>query len=136
MSGINKNPTYVEAIPFDAFVPQAAPVASAPSAPAAMEATNVRAPVNEAGAREFLTANKWPAGLQDTFVQNLHRIPIRFFICDDSGSMIASDGHRLMTSGNNSKYVMPLFRPNLYLVSYNYCFLFQVSTVHQMARID
>jgi len=119
MSGINKNPTYVEAIPVDAFVPQAAPVASAPSAPAAMEATNVRAPVNEAGAREFLTANKWPAGLQDTFVQNLHRIPIRFFICDDSGSMIASDGHRLMTSGNNSKYVMSLFHPKRYLSSYN-----------------
>lgn len=98
----SKNPAYVEAIPVNAYVPEATPIASAPGAPA-VQASNVRAPINEAGAREFLTANKWPTGLQDTFVANLHRIPMRFFICDDSGSMIASDGHRLMTSGSNSK---------------------------------
>lgn len=105
---LSKNPAHVEAIPVNAFVPEAIQVASAPSAPT-VQASNVRAPVNEAGTREFLTANKWPTGLQDTFVANLHRIPMRFFICDDSGSMIASDGHRLMTSGNNCKYVLVQF---------------------------
>jgi hypothetical protein len=55
-----------------------------------------------AGAREFLSANKWPIGLQDTFVKNLTTIPIRFFICDDSGSMMASDGHRLMADSAGS----------------------------------
>jgi hypothetical protein len=60
---------------------------------------------NNTGAREFLSANKWPIGLQDTFVKNLASIPIRFFICDDSGSMMASDGHRLMAdSAGNFKY--------------------------------
>lgn len=40
-------------------------------------------------AREVLSAypNNWPKGLQDCFVDNLNRIPFRFFICDDSGSV-------------------------------------------------
>jgi hypothetical protein len=42
---------------------------------------------NEAGARQFLSSNKWPIGLQDTLIANLHKIPKRFFICDDSGSV-------------------------------------------------
>ena len=56
--------------------------------------------LNEAGAREILSANKWPIGLQDTFINNLSLIPIRFFICDDSGSMMASDGHKLMVNSS------------------------------------
>lgn len=51
--------------------------------------------VHEADVREFLTHHHWPIGLQDTFVRNLVKVPIRFFICDDSGSMAASDGKRL-----------------------------------------
>ena len=47
-------------------------------------------------AREVLAGHKWPLGLQDTFISNLSSITHRFFICDDSGSMMASDGHRLM----------------------------------------
>lgn len=52
------------------------------------------------GAREFLSANKWPLGLQDTFVQNLSLISMRFFICDDSGSMMANDGHKLLVDSS------------------------------------
>jgi hypothetical protein len=59
--------------------------------------------VNEMGAREFFGGQKWPIGLQDTFINNCKRIPIRFFICDDSGSMVASDGHRLMTYNGMTK---------------------------------
>eukprot|EP00600_Ochromonadales_sp_CCMP1393_P005096 CAMPEP_0174960040 /NCGR_PEP_ID=MMETSP0004_2-20121128/3495_1 /TAXON_ID=420556 /ORGANISM="Ochromonas sp., Strain CCMP1393" /LENGTH=400 /DNA_ID=CAMNT_0016208393 /DNA_START=728 /DNA_END=1933 /DNA_ORIENTATION=+ len=61
--------------------------------------------INEPAAREFLTANKWPLGLQDTFLKNLARIPMRFFICDDSGSMSATDGHKLMSNGSVEKMV-------------------------------
>lgn len=53
---------------------------------------------NETGAREYLGGHKWPLGLQNTSIQNLAKIPIRFFICDDSGSMILSDGHKLMST--------------------------------------
>lgn len=59
--------------------------------------------VNEAGAKEYLAGHKWPHGLQLTFVANLQLVPIRFFICDDSGSMMISDGHKLMTAPNGQQ---------------------------------
>lgn len=55
---------------------------------------------NEGGAREFLSANGFPAGLQDTFVDALTKVPLRFFVLDDSGSMAANDGKRIVQSGN------------------------------------
>jgi hypothetical protein len=48
------------------------------------------------GTADFLRAHKWNAGLTDTFLRNLQRMPIRYIIADDSGSMVASDGHILM----------------------------------------
>ena len=42
---------------------------------------------DEAAAREYLSRCEWPLGLQDTFIRNLSKIPLRFFICDDSGSV-------------------------------------------------
>ena len=42
---------------------------------------------NEEGAREFLSSLDWPRGLQQIFIRNLKKIPIRFFLCDDSGSV-------------------------------------------------
>ena len=47
-------------------------------------------PVNEVGAREYLSTNKWPAGLQACALKNLIKFPIRFMIVDDSGSMVTS----------------------------------------------
>lgn len=41
--------------------------------------------------------------MSDTFVRNLSKIPIRFFVCDDSGSMSSNDGHKLVTIANGSK---------------------------------
>jgi len=67
---------------------------------AASASTITVSPYNEGGAREILASVKWPVGLQDAFIQNLSRIPIRFFICDDSGSMVKSDGHRLLSGAN------------------------------------
>eukprot|EP01006_Ploeotia_vitrea_P046618 TRINITY_DN67042_c0_g1_i2.p1 TRINITY_DN67042_c0_g1~~TRINITY_DN67042_c0_g1_i2.p1 ORF type:complete len:330 (-),score=14.24 TRINITY_DN67042_c0_g1_i2:109-1098(-) len=59
-------------------------------------------PVNEFGAKEYLTGAKWPSGLQQIAIRNLIKFPIRFMIIDDSGSMAASDGHRIIHSGNTS----------------------------------
>lgn len=41
--------------------------------------------IDEVGGREFLNANKWPNGLQNELIKSLKVLPIRFFICDDSG---------------------------------------------------
>lgn len=36
----------------------------------------------------FLDQNFWPRGLQNGFASAMRRMPLRFFICDDSGSVI------------------------------------------------
>ena len=98
---LSQNPVYVEAY----AVPSAPP--SAPHA--AAEPIHVQAAplanFNDAGAREYLTAHHWPTGLQETFVKNLKKIPMRFFICDDSGSMSTNDGHKLIQAGGNFKMI-------------------------------
>lgn len=59
---------------------------------------------NDGGAREFLSQHNWSPGMQEAFLQNLSKTPIRFFICDDSGSMDISDGNRIVES--NGKFQM------------------------------
>ena len=61
--------------------------------------------INELGMREFLGKHGWPRGLQDTFLRVLPRCPIRYMIVDDSGSMAANDGKRLVGSGRNKKVI-------------------------------
>lgn len=58
-----------------------------------------------AAARSFLSESNWPPGLQDTLIRNLSKIPIRYFICDDSGSMTTNDGHRTLNVKNTKKFV-------------------------------
>jgi hypothetical protein len=53
---------------------------------------------NEGGAREFLSSQGFPPGLQDCFVDSLKKLPLRFFILDDSGSMATNDGKRIVIS--------------------------------------
>ena len=48
--------------------------------------------------RSFLTANGWSFPQQNFFIGNLNKIPIRFFICDDSGSMVIQDGEKFIMS--------------------------------------
>lgn len=50
--------------------------------------------INEYGAREYMRNYHWPTGIQDVCIQNMYKIPHRFMIIDDSGSMAALDGHR------------------------------------------
>lgn len=66
-------------------------------------------PVNEPNARAFLREHCWPTGLQDAFVNGLNKIPIRFFICDDSGSMTTNDGMKFETFDNKQMYVLHMF---------------------------
>lgn len=52
---------------------------------------------------EFLKKYNWPNGLKHILIKSCKRLPLRFFIVDDSGSMNIGDGKRLVTSGGNSK---------------------------------
>lgn len=96
---MNPNPVYVEAYVVEDYKTPHNPPAFAPaSAPSEASIPSFSGAINEAGAREYLTACRWPVGLQDTLIKNLQKIPIRYFICDDSGSMCANDGHKLVGS--------------------------------------
>lgn len=105
-SGMNSNPYYVEAIP---VADNATPYAYTPnivaSAPMATSLGTNFSQYDEVAAKEYLSSCKWPVGLQHTFLRNLSKIPIRYFVCDDSGSMSTSDGHRLVHNNGNSKFV-------------------------------
>jgi hypothetical protein len=61
--------------------------------------------LDQQGAIRYLTNQGWPMGLQQALLKNLDRIPMRFFICDDSGSMSSSDGHRLVGEGARRQVV-------------------------------
>lgn len=54
--------------------------------------------LNEPGARQFLQSKGFPEGLQDAFIGTLSKVPIRFFILDDSGNMSNHDGKRVVVS--------------------------------------
>lgn len=71
---------------------------SAPVNPDYVAPTTVQSFENEGGAREFLLGQGFPLGLQDAFVESLKKLPLRFFILDDSGSMATNDGKRIVIS--------------------------------------
>lgn len=53
--------------------------------------------------RKYLSSNGWPTGLQDAFITGSINCPVRYFICDDSGSMMSSDGHRVVGEGTHAR---------------------------------
>ena len=55
--------------------------------------------LDKAAAKTFLTAHDWPKGLQESFLENLENIAVRYFICDDSSSMNTEDGTKLLKVG-------------------------------------
>jgi len=61
--------------------------------------------INVKAAKEFLTKHNWPSGLQEALLRSCERMPIRFFITDDSGSMLTNDGHRIVGSGDKTKLI-------------------------------
>lgn len=46
--------------------------------------------------RKFLSSCNWPSGLIEAFLLNVEKVPMRFFIVDDSGSMNTNDGLKLV----------------------------------------
>ena len=58
---------------------------------------------NEVALRKYLESNGWPTGLQNAFIGGTVNTPARFMICDDSGSMMSNDGHRVTGEGSNAK---------------------------------
>ena len=60
---------------------------------------------NEVATREFLNAKKWPVGLQNFLLSNVIRMPRRYFICDDSGSMNSNDGKLYAGTGKEKTLV-------------------------------
>ena len=61
--------------------------------------------IDEDGARRFLGEHGFPEGFVHNFLQNAMMVPIRFFICDDSGSMFEDDGKRLVKTSKGLKSV-------------------------------
>jgi hypothetical protein len=72
---------------------------AAPDAPNMHGMPNFIPTVNEDGAREYLTKEHFPVGLQEEFIRSLDSCVMRYFICDDSGSMSITDGCRLAKKG-------------------------------------
>ena len=68
-------------------------------------ASSFYVPPDEAGIRKYLAKAGWPRGLQQAVIDTAHKIPIRYFITDDSGSMLTNDGHRLVGSGPKTKFI-------------------------------
>jgi len=60
---------------------------------------------NKEGVKRFLTQSNWPPGLQEALIKSITKIPIRFFIVDDSGSMLSNDGKRRIGEGPTSKII-------------------------------
>jgi hypothetical protein len=58
---------------------------------------------NERMTRQYLSDHHWPNGLVEAFLSSIQKVPIRFFIIDDSGSMSANDGLKLLGEGKQQK---------------------------------
>lgn len=64
---------------------------------------------NSIAADKYLSQFNWPSGLKETVYKSCKKLPLRFFIVDDSGSMIAADGRRLVKQGNQTRFVCIIF---------------------------
>lgn len=94
------NPSFVQAYPVDApsapIYAQAMPTnQQQQESPQYISAVGSNV-LNEVACREYLTTHYWPPGLIDLFLKSLQRVPIRYFICDDSGSMAIDDGKKVL----------------------------------------
>ena len=88
---LNSSPLVLESVPISQNIP--------------ISQTGPSSIADRSAAVAYLTRNGWPIGLQDTLLSGLNRLPMRFFIVDDSGSMATSDGHRLIVQGSIRKMV-------------------------------
>lgn len=59
--------------------------------------------VNVDQLRGYLHPKGWPEGMVTAVGRSIQEMPLRYFIVDDSGSMSANDGHRLIGQGAKTK---------------------------------
>jgi len=45
-------------------------------------------PVNETAGHKYLERHKWPLGLRKALIKNCRKVPLRFYIVDDSGGRV------------------------------------------------
>lgn len=50
---------------------------------------------NEKGISDFLNSQGYPPGLIQQCLNTMQKFPVRYFICDDSGSMMTADGNKM-----------------------------------------
>jgi len=55
---------------------------------------------NERGLRQYLSSQNFPPALQDFLIEDVKKAPLRYFVCDDSGSMQENDGSKFDTGTN------------------------------------
>ena len=55
---------------------------------------------NEAAVRQYLESESYPPGLIEECITSTKKYPMRFFICDDSGSMMTMDGNKIVLNPN------------------------------------
>jgi hypothetical protein len=101
---VEENQAFLAASDNPVYTPFSSSVTAQASAPSSTFLNNGNSTLYDEGRiREFLISQKWPSGLQDTFIANLQKIPIRFFICDNSGSMNTTDGHDIYEYDGQTK---------------------------------
>ena len=75
--------------------PSAAPIVQ--GVPVQVASSAVRQGVTDTSAQEAIgKLNNFPPGLVKAMVSSLSAFPVRFFVVDNSGSMQATDGNRLI----------------------------------------
>ena len=95
-------PEVVEGVPYTAG---ASTMPSYQTVPPTSDGSGSSSTIDEPAARRFLFEKGWPLGLQTALINNLAKVPMRFFICDDSGSMMSDDGNHVIGSGNQTRLV-------------------------------
>lgn len=66
--------------------------------------------INTSRTREFLKRCEWPSGLQEALIKSVQKIPIRFFVVDDSGSMLMNDGKRRLSDNRGTSKIITCTR--------------------------
>ena len=67
-----------------------------------VEATSLH-PFDYGGLDEHLKRLNWPIGLREACIRSCESLPLRYIIADDSSSMLAMDGHRIMTERKSQR---------------------------------
>jgi len=108
IEAVNVYPDVIEGVPYQP-PPAPAPILDSQSrygdVRSSFRAGEAPASFDEGACRRYLFEHGWPLGLQSALIGSLQKVPIRYVICDDSGSMMATDGNKVVGSGNASRLV-------------------------------